>query len=527
MMRWRASYLLIKNITTRFKPHSHSNPLLKPPNIFSSPFRVLPSWGSRYFSANPSPWVYDNDFYGGNHEFGQNYVLESKEEEEEVEEDEKGKIPVKAYFLSTSVKNLTMICNSDNSCSSGSCSRFALKLKNNKKWLEDTIRSSTVVATVFDHVILETKIMHVILEMKIMHVILETKIIHVHSPSTKTIICGQNLPPNFEYRDTEFVDEEHSSLKRDCREYEYDSNDNRVHTSSPQWPLNDESKDAKDTLGFGSIDLKSMQAENSSNLVPPTSRSSNYIALKYCNFSPEITHIGIQENTSGCRYMVVFQYGSAVLFNIEDHEVESYLEIVRRHASGLLPEMRKDDYAVKVKQLMMEDMQGGPDYIVLKKLDLDGIRIIGSVLGQSMALDYFVSQVDGMVEEFTDINRDMVKTGTFTMKRKKLFQLVGKANSNMADVILKVGLFDRSEIAWKDAKYAQILDYLRDEYEVAQRFGNLDFKLKFVEHNIHFLQVALQNRRSDLLEWCIIILLSIQNVVSVYEIIQDSTATPL
>lgn len=39
----------------------------------------------------------------------------------------------------------------------------------------------------------------------------------------------------------------------------------------------------------------------------------------------------------------------------------------------------------------------------------------------------------------------------------------------------------RSEIAWRDAKYAQILDYLREEYEVAQRFGNLDFKLKFVE----------------------------------------------
>lgn len=40
--------------------------------------------------------------------------------------------------------------------------------------------------------------------------------------------------------------------------------------------------------------------------------------------------------------MVVFQYGSAVLFNVEDPEVESYLDIVRRHASGLLSEMRKD-----------------------------------------------------------------------------------------------------------------------------------------------------------------------------------------
>lgn len=50
----------------------------------------------------------------------------------------------------------------------------------------------------------------------------------------------------------------------------------------------------------------------------------------------------MHEKASSHRYMVVFQYGSAVLFNIEDHEVDNYLELVRRHASGLLLEMRKD-----------------------------------------------------------------------------------------------------------------------------------------------------------------------------------------
>lgn len=45
--------------------------------------------------------------------------------------------------------------------------------------------------------------------------------------------------------------------------------------------------------------------------------------------------------TNGC-YMVVFQYGSIVLFNVLEHEVDGYLKIVRKHASGLLPEMRKD-----------------------------------------------------------------------------------------------------------------------------------------------------------------------------------------
>ncbi|XP_012463041.1 protein RETARDED ROOT GROWTH, mitochondrial isoform X1 [Gossypium raimondii] len=276
-----------------------------------------------------------------------------------------------------------------------------------------------------------------------------------------------------------------------------------------------------------SIDLKSMQAENLSNIVPPSSRSSNYIALRYCDFPPGVTALGMNDKVSSCRYMVIFQYGSAVLFNIEDREVESYLEIVQRHASGLLPEMRRDDYCVKEQPLLAKDMQGGPDYIVVKTLDTDSIRIIGSVLGQSIALDYFVSQVDGMVEEFANINRAMEKTGTFTMDRTKLIKLVGKANSNLADVILKVGLFERSEIAWREAKYAQIYEYLREEYEVTQRFGNLDFKLKFVEHNIHFLQEVIQNRRSDLLEWCIIFLLAIENIIAIYEIVRESTGVSL
>lgn len=42
-------------------------------------------------------------------------------------------------------------------------------------------------------------------------------------------------------------------------------------------------------------------------------------------------------------------------------------------------------------------------------------------------------------------------------------------------------MFCRSDIAWKDAKYAQIWEYLRDEFELTQRFASLDFKLKFVE----------------------------------------------
>ena len=42
-------------------------------------------------------------------------------------------------------------------------------------------------------------------------------------------------------------------------------------------------------------------------------------------------------------------------------------------------------------------MEGGLDYIMLQYVNIDGIRTIGSVLGQSIALDYYVRQVCSMM----------------------------------------------------------------------------------------------------------------------------------
>lgn len=51
------------------------------------------------------------------------------------------------------------------------------------------------------------------------------------------------------------------------------------------------------------------------------------------------------------------------------------------------------EYAVVEKPTLKTIMQGGLDHIMLKNLNIDGIRTIGSVLGQSIALDYYVRQV--------------------------------------------------------------------------------------------------------------------------------------
>lgn len=75
---------------------------------------------------------------------------------------------------------------------------------------------------------------------------------------------------------------------------------------------------------------------------PPVHDSTNWIPVVNLCFVFSYQGLGANLSGSDCCYLVAFQYGSIVLFNVRDHEVDGYLKIVEQHASGLLPEMRKD-----------------------------------------------------------------------------------------------------------------------------------------------------------------------------------------
>ncbi|XP_042460147.1 protein RETARDED ROOT GROWTH, mitochondrial-like [Zingiber officinale] len=90
------------------------------------------------------------------------------------------------------------------------------------------------------------------------------------------------------------------------------------------------------------IDLKSLQTRNLSNVVMPHI-TSEYIILRYYDVEIDAEFMKTDfASESSCHYMLVFHYGSVVLFNVSDPEVDNYLKIVVEHASGLLPEMRKN-----------------------------------------------------------------------------------------------------------------------------------------------------------------------------------------
>eukprot|EP00959_Pyramimonas_sp_CCMP1952_P168075 3512359-Pyramimonas_sp.AAC.1 len=252
------------------------------------------------------------------------------------------------------------------------------------------------------------------------------------------------------------------------------------------------------------IDFQGMVQEYPYAAVPLSSRALNRdcLIVILSNMDPP----PIIPNDPG-RYIVVFKYGSVVCFNLSLQEIQDTLEIARRYTTTRFDNPQSDDYTVVIRPSLKEWSIFEGDCVVLRRLDVNNLRVISSVLGQTVALYHYELQVDKMLELFSELNSKTESTGTFSMSKRRLFQLVAALNKLMVDSITKLGLLKRSDTAWHFAQYGEVWEGIRKDFELDERFESLNYKLELIITQAKFYMEILQNRKSDTLEWTIIILI--------------------
>ncbi|XP_026416679.1 uncharacterized protein LOC113312135 [Papaver somniferum] len=271
------------------------------------------------------------------------------------------------------------------------------------------------------------------------------------------------------------------------------------------------------------IDLMGLMSENQANLIPHTPGIGNYIVLRFDNLTgtPTAPPQELDVELSGrshSSYMVVFKYGSTLMFNMLDHQIDGYLKIIKRHASGTTKDCGDSsqnyiDYKVSEKLKLPPCVQDVSNHMMLQNFNIDGICTIASVLGQSVVLDYYSRLVDELTSAYTNVNTGLKESGTTynfenvlnkDLVNANLLKLLRRTRAG-ADIVRWFGLYERSDVAWEeDSEYTHLLDHLRDELKLTQRFANLDRKFKMAELNIWFVgEEANVPRLSVLLFACI------------------------
>ena len=237
-----------------------------------------------------------------------------------------------------------------------------------------------------------------------------------------------------------------------------------------------------------------------------------------------------EPDTSPPRFVSVFRFGSVVFLNIPDKDAVIFLEQIRKLSTDRVDvgSERREHFGIMVQpeesvDLPPEDatMTSPPpdqivtgDYCVVQEIDLNGVAVISNILAQTVALDSYNDTVDRLLSQFAAINSAVRGSGQFRKSDKNfLFKTVAVNNAIFIDMISKIRLKDRSDTAWTMTKYETLHYGLKAEFEIDDRFDQIEFKLNLIQQNAKFFLEVLQSQKSNSLEWIIVWLIALESAL--------------
>ena len=166
--------------------------------------------------------------------------------------------------------------------------------------------------------------------------------------------------------------------------------------------------------------------------------------------------VTITLNAEANQYIAIFNYGSIVFFNVPEKDHFSHFVKMKEQLNTPIAEslQHTEDYRVVVNKQLEKPSIIKATLTNIRSLDEKNLTVIGTVIAQSVALDYYAGEADKMLESFNQINKNIEDGDNFDMlDNKALYKLIASNNAVITNILSKMGIFEGTDAAWDNADY--------------------------------------------------------------------------
>ena len=227
---------------------------------------------------------------------------------------------------------------------------------------------------------------------------------------------------------------------------------------------------------------------------------------KIIDSSPLELHIQYGENS----YLFVYRFGCLVFFNMSNEDIERETNKIKTVIGDAVPKPTTETYQVNTGDF---SNRVEFEFVELKKLSLDHLRLIGVTLGQSAALEYFELSTDRLLNEASSFMESLAKAGSVSLKTKSLLKLIGTTARARQHIISNVAILDPPDETWKSKELEKLFKELQQNFDIDTRFRTLDRKLTLIQDNISILADLTSSRRTTILEAMVVLLIVMEIVL--------------
>ena len=207
----------------------------------------------------------------------------------------------------------------------------------------------------------------------------------------------------------------------------------------------------------------------------------------------------------------VYPFG-AIVFHDTALEVRTEtLARLRASRPGLTTAVIQEEFTVREDPSFAPGVEAGA--LSLDRLPPARTGVVALIVGQSASMEYYENIVEQMFARTGQLVDRLEKAGTVSWRTRPLHRFIGEAVSTRSEVLSVLHLLDKPDATWDDPVMNEIYADLRAEFDLLDRYGALESKLRSVQEGLELVLDVARDRRLVLLESTVVALIVLEVVL--------------
>jgi len=207
------------------------------------------------------------------------------------------------------------------------------------------------------------------------------------------------------------------------------------------------------------------------------------------------------------KFIYVFKYGIVCFLNHNEVEMTAFLQVIAPYCKNPLAERLSDEFEIDTNA---DRMTFGYNKVSITHADADEFRLIMLNASQSVALDHFFQQTNKLMEETNYHTQILERKGKLDIGGSDLKKYIGRTLNLKNRIAENLYIFDSPDETWEDENLNKLDIGLKKTFDLQARFRTIQEGLGIVKENLELFKDLLQYRNSVVLEWIIIILITVE-----------------
>jgi uncharacterized Rmd1/YagE family protein len=230
-------------------------------------------------------------------------------------------------------------------------------------------------------------------------------------------------------------------------------------------------------------------------------------------FPPSAHAVQVRKTLALVRYeaggwAAAYDFGALVFIGVDAEERARVLGALRAAGKGGARAPTEETFLIEVQPDAVADARY--DRVIVPSMDEVLVELVSLVVGQSVAMEYFETDVVRLLGQLKAFARTLATKGGLRRRTRDLLRFVGQGMSTRNEVLLTLSLLDTPQLVWERGDLDRLYRGLRHVFEIEDRYRALDHELAIVQDNLTLLVDLTHQRRSLWIEAAVAILVAVE-----------------